>query len=120
MEVAERVDEIDGQVACVSFAEPGLLERFEGKLGLPYPIYGDPGRAGYRAFGFDGRAGGACGSIRASGGATRVCWPAGAAASVRMATCSSWAATPSSTRTAGLPGSTEAPDRRTGPPWTSS
>ena len=56
MEVAERVDEIDGQVACVSFAEPGLLERFEAKLGLPYPIYGDPGREGYRAFGFE-RAG---------------------------------------------------------------
>ena len=56
MEVAERVDEIDGQLACVSFAEPGLLERFEAKLGLPYPIYSDPGREGYRAFGFE-RAG---------------------------------------------------------------
>lgn len=55
MQVAERLDEIDGQAACVTFAAPALLAAFERELGLSYPVYGDPDRGSYRAFGF-GRA----------------------------------------------------------------
>jgi hypothetical protein len=39
----------------VTFAEVRLLRGFERKMKLPYPIYGDPDRATYRALGF-GRA----------------------------------------------------------------
>lgn len=55
MEVAERLDEIDAPVACITFAEPELLAAFERELRLPYPVYGDPERQAYRALGF-GRA----------------------------------------------------------------
>ncbi len=39
----------------MTFAEPQALRGFERKLDLPYPVYGDPDRATYRALGF-GRA----------------------------------------------------------------
>ncbi|CAN5565361.1 hypothetical protein BH20ACT18_BH20ACT18_01560 [soil metagenome] len=52
MEVAESMDELEATVACITFAEPRLLRGFERKMELPYPIYGDPERAAYRAFGF--------------------------------------------------------------------
>jgi hypothetical protein len=39
----------------VTFAEPAMLRGFERKMKLPYPVYADPDRATYRAFGF-GRA----------------------------------------------------------------
>lgn len=55
MKVAERLGEIEGRVVCVTFAEPRMLRGFERKMGLPYPVYGDPERETYRAFGF-GRA----------------------------------------------------------------
>jgi hypothetical protein len=47
------MDEIEGRVACVTFAEPPMLRGFERKLELPYPVWGDPGRASYRAMGFE-------------------------------------------------------------------
>ena len=49
------MDEIAGRVVCVTFAEPRALRAFERELNLPYPLYGDPDRATYRALGF-GRA----------------------------------------------------------------
>ncbi len=55
MEVAEHQDEIGARVVCVTFAEPRALRGFERKMKLPYPVYGDPDRATYRALGF-GRA----------------------------------------------------------------
>jgi len=55
VEVAERIDDLDGRVACVTFAEPAMLARFERAMELPFSLYGDPRRAAYRAFGF-GRA----------------------------------------------------------------
>ena len=55
MEVAERRAEIPGPIACVTFAEPAMLRGFERQMELPYPLYGDPDRATYRALGF-GRA----------------------------------------------------------------
>lgn len=55
MKVAGRVGDIEGRVACVTFAEPSMLRGFERKMGLPYPVYGDLERDTYRAFGF-GRA----------------------------------------------------------------
>ncbi|CAA9508122.1 MAG: hypothetical protein AVDCRST_MAG17-1819 [uncultured Solirubrobacterales bacterium] len=55
MEVAERAEELAGRIACVTFAEPRMLRGFERRMQLPYPIYGDPDRETYRAFGF-GRA----------------------------------------------------------------
>ncbi len=39
----------------MTFAEPRALRGFERKMELPYPVYGDPDRATYRALGF-GRA----------------------------------------------------------------
>ena len=53
MEVAERTDEINARIACVTFAEPELLGLFERRLDLPYPIWGDPQRTTYRALGFE-------------------------------------------------------------------
>ncbi len=53
MEVAERRDEINARIACVTFAEPELLGLFERRLDLPYPIWGDPQRTTYRALGFE-------------------------------------------------------------------
>ena len=55
MEVAARRAEVQGAIACVTFAEPAMLRGFEREIGLPYPLYGDPDRATYRALGF-GRA----------------------------------------------------------------
>lgn len=51
--MAERADEIDARIACVTFAEPAMLAAFERKLDLPYPIWGDPQRTTYRALGFE-------------------------------------------------------------------
>jgi hypothetical protein len=53
--VADRIDEIAGRVACVTFAEPPLLGGFERKMDLPFPVLGDPERGLYRALGL-GRA----------------------------------------------------------------
>lgn len=53
MEVAERQDEIDARIVCVTFAEPSQLAAFERKLALPYPIWGDPARTTYHALGFE-------------------------------------------------------------------
>ncbi len=43
---------LPGRVACITFAEPPLLHAFQHQLGLDIPLYGDPSRAVYRAFGF--------------------------------------------------------------------
>ncbi len=44
--------ELAGGLACITFAEPPLVAMFERELGLGVPLFGDPGRASYRAFGF--------------------------------------------------------------------
>ena len=41
-----------GQIACITFAEPALLAAFQRDLGLDIPLFGDPNRATYEAFGF--------------------------------------------------------------------
>jgi len=41
-----------GRVACITFADAPLLAAFERGLGLDVPLFGDPERAVYRAFGF--------------------------------------------------------------------
>lgn len=53
--MSERDDELPGRVVVVTFAPPQLLASFEREIGLPFPVYGDPGRAAYEAFGL-GRA----------------------------------------------------------------
>jgi len=45
-------DQMAGRLACITFAEPPLLTAFERELGLDIPLFGDPGRAAYEAFGF--------------------------------------------------------------------
>ena len=52
MEVANRREELAAVVACISFAEPPLLAAFERELKLGVPLYRDPSRAAYEAFGF--------------------------------------------------------------------
>ena len=44
--------QLAGGLACITFAEPPLLAMFERELGLGVPLFGDPDRAAYRAFGF--------------------------------------------------------------------
>lgn len=56
--MAEQTEEIDGRIACITFAQPTMLRGFERKMSLPYPVYGDPGRESYRVFGL-GHASGA-------------------------------------------------------------
>ena len=46
-EIAER----QGQVAVISFAQPGHLKRFAERLGHPYVWLADPGRISYRRLG---------------------------------------------------------------------
>jgi hypothetical protein len=53
VEVAKRRDELAARVACISFAAPPLLAAFERELKLGVPLYGDPSRAAYGAFGFE-------------------------------------------------------------------
>lgn len=45
-------EQLAGRLACITFAEPLLLQAFERELSLDVPLYGDPTRAVYRAFGF--------------------------------------------------------------------
>ncbi len=45
-------DQLAGRLACITFAEPPLLRAFEHELRVAIPLYGDPTRATYRAFGF--------------------------------------------------------------------
>ena len=49
--MSERHDELPGRVAVETFAPPALLAAFEREMDLQFPIYGDPGRAAYEAFG---------------------------------------------------------------------
>jgi hypothetical protein len=41
-----------GRIACITFAEPPLLVAFQRELELDIPLFGDPERATYDAFGF--------------------------------------------------------------------
>lgn len=52
MEVSDQRAKLAGGLACITFAEPPLLAMFDRELGLGVPLFGDPGRASYRAFGF--------------------------------------------------------------------
>ena len=45
-------EQLAGRLACITFAEPPLLDAFQRELRLDVPLYGDPSRAVYRAFGF--------------------------------------------------------------------
>lgn len=45
-------DELIGSIACITFAEAPLLAGFRRELQLDIPLFGDPGRASYAAFGF--------------------------------------------------------------------
>jgi len=51
--VSKRHDELGGRVVVVTFAPPALLAAFEREMGLPFPVYGDPDRAAYEAFGLN-------------------------------------------------------------------
>ncbi len=55
MKVSERRSELGARLACVTFAEPGLLAAFQRDIGLDLELYGDPDRAAYASLGF-GRA----------------------------------------------------------------
>jgi hypothetical protein len=45
-------EQLAGRLACITFAEPPLLHAFQHDLALDIPLYGDPSRVVYRAFGF--------------------------------------------------------------------
>lgn len=51
--MSRRRRELEGRLACVTFAEPPLLAAFERELDVSVPLYGDPSRATYEAFGFE-------------------------------------------------------------------
>jgi hypothetical protein len=44
-------DKLTGRLACITFAAPPLLDAFQRELRLDIPLYADPSRAVYRAFG---------------------------------------------------------------------
>jgi len=50
--MSQHREQLTGQVACITFAEPSLLAAFQRELGLGIPLFADPGRAAYEAFGF--------------------------------------------------------------------
>jgi hypothetical protein len=50
--VSQRRWELSARPICVTFAPPSLLCGFEREMGLAIPLYGDPERAVYHAFGF--------------------------------------------------------------------
>jgi len=51
--VWERRETLGARVACISFAGPELLRAYRDRVGVQAPLYADPDRAAYRAFGFD-------------------------------------------------------------------
>lgn len=53
MEVAEHSAQIDARIAVVTFSQPELLRAFAQQHDLSFPLYADPQRAVYRAFGFE-------------------------------------------------------------------
>ena len=55
MQVTERREDLTGGVACITFATPPLLAAFQRELRVEIPLFGDPERVTYEAFGF-GRA----------------------------------------------------------------
>ncbi len=52
VEVSRQREQLAGRVICVTFAAPALLRAFERELCLGMPLFGDPDRAVYDAFGF--------------------------------------------------------------------
>ena len=48
----ERRETLGARVACISFAGAELLRAYRDKVGVHAPLYADPERAAYRAFGF--------------------------------------------------------------------
>ncbi len=48
----ERRETLGAHVACISFAPPELLRAYRDKVCVHAPLYADPERAAYRAFGF--------------------------------------------------------------------
>ncbi len=53
MEVAARRDELGVAAACITFAQAPMLALFARELALDLPLYGDPDRGAYAAFGFE-------------------------------------------------------------------
>lgn len=53
--MSRRREELGARTICITFAASSLLATFEREIGLHIPLYGDPHRAVYEAFGF-GRA----------------------------------------------------------------
>lgn len=51
MQMSEEVDRAPGRVACITFAEPAMLAAFERELKLSFPLFADPSREVYAAFG---------------------------------------------------------------------
>jgi hypothetical protein len=51
--VSRAADAIGARPICITFAPPSLLAAFEREMGLDIPLYGDPDRAVYAAFGFE-------------------------------------------------------------------
>ncbi len=45
--------ELGARAMCITFAPASLLTAFEREIGLEIPLYGDPHRAVYTAFGFE-------------------------------------------------------------------
>jgi hypothetical protein len=52
VQVRDHREELGLAASCVTFAIPQMLELFERELDLGFPVYGDPDRAAYEAFGF--------------------------------------------------------------------
>jgi len=52
VEVSRQREQLAGRVVCVTFAAPALLRAFERELRIDLPLFGDPDRAVYDAFGF--------------------------------------------------------------------
>ncbi len=48
----EQREVLGARVVCISFAGPELLRAYRDKVGVGAPLYADPERAAYRAFGF--------------------------------------------------------------------
>jgi len=50
--MSNHFEQIPGRVACITFAASPSLKAFDRDMQLRYPVYGDPGRNVYEAFGF--------------------------------------------------------------------
>jgi hypothetical protein len=51
VQMSEEVEGAPGRIACITFAEPPMLAVFERGLELSFPLFADPSRQIYAAFG---------------------------------------------------------------------